>query len=107
MAFTPKTAAYSGRIHAVTLGTGDKAAVIGGQNVLPFYTFDGAIEHAPKIGIEISDTAAEWTAPGLKDFYAGCETMAQRVVKAAALDGVPCACNAVRNAKELFAARVE
>ena len=50
MAFTPKTAPYSGKINAVTLGTGDKAIVIGGQNVLPFYTFDAAIENAPKIG---------------------------------------------------------
>ena len=88
MAFTPKTAAYSGKINAVTLGTGDKAIVIGGQNVLPFYTFDAAIENAPKIGMEISDTAASWTVPGLVDFYAGCETMAQRAAKAATLEGV-------------------
>ena len=88
MAFTPKTAAYSGKINAVTLGTGDKAIVIGGQNVLPFYTFDGAIEHAPKIGMEISDAAATWTVPGLVEFYAGCSSMAQRAAKAAALEGV-------------------
>ena len=55
MAFTPKKVAYRGAINAVTLGTGDKAIVIGGQNVLPFYTFDASIENAPKIGIEISD----------------------------------------------------
>ena len=88
MAFTPKTAAYSGKINAVTLGTGDKAMVIGGQNVLPFYTFDAAIENAPKIGMEISDAAENWTVPGLVDFYAGCETMAQRAAKAATLEGV-------------------
>jgi len=88
MAFTPKTAAYSGKINAVKLGTGDKAMVIGGQNVLPFYTFDGAIENAPKIGMEISDAAENWTVPGLVDFYAGCDTMAQRAAKAAALEGV-------------------
>ena len=88
MAFTPKTAAYSGKINAVKLGTGDKAMVIGGQNVLPFYTFDGAIENAPKIGMEISDAAENWTVPGLVDFYAGCDTMAQRAAKAAGLEGV-------------------
>jgi len=88
MAFTPKTAAYSGKINAVKLGTGDKAMVIGGQNVLPFYTFDAAIENAPKIGMEISDAAENWTVPGLVDFYAGCETMAQRAAKAATLEGV-------------------
>ena len=76
MSFVPKTQPFSGKINAVTLGTGDKAIVIGGQNVLPFYTFDAAIENAPKIGVEISDAANEWTAPGLKEFYAGCTTMA-------------------------------
>ena len=43
MAFTPKKVAYRGAINAVTLGTGDKAIVLGGQNVLPFYTFDAPI----------------------------------------------------------------
>ena len=88
MAFTPKTAPYSGKINAVTLGTGDKATVIGGQNVLPFYTFDAPIENAPKIGVEISDAADSWTTPGLVEFYAGCTTMAQRAAKAETLEGV-------------------
>ena len=87
MAFTPKTAPYSGCVNAVTLGTGDKAIVIGGQNVLPFYTFDAPIENAPKIGIEVSDCAAEWTAPGLKEFYAGCVTMADFAKKAETMPG--------------------
>ena len=87
MAFTPKTAPYSGKINAVTLGTGDKAIVIGGQNVLPFYTFDAAIENAPKIGVEISDAADTWTAKGLVDFYAGGTTMAERAKKAETMEG--------------------
>jgi acetyl-CoA decarbonylase/synthase complex subunit delta len=87
MSFAPKTAPYSGKINAVTLGTGDKAIVIGGQNVLPFYTFDAAIENAPKIGVEISDTAAEWTSTGLKEFYAGCTTMADYAKKAETMEG--------------------
>ena len=88
MSFVPKTQPFSGKIRAVTLGTGDKAIVIGGQNVLPFYTFDAAIEHAPKIGVEISDVAGEWTAPGLVAFYAGCNTMAERAKKAETMEGV-------------------
>ena len=87
MAFTPKTAAFSGKINAVTLGTGDNAIVIGGQNVLPFYTFDAPIENAPKIGVEISDAADTWTAPGLVEFYAGCTTMAERAKKAETMPG--------------------
>ncbi len=87
MSFVPKKQPARGKINAVTLGTGDKAIVIGGQNVLPFYTFDAAIENAPKIGVEISDAADNWTAPGLVEFYAGCTTMAERAAKAATMPG--------------------
>ena len=85
MSFTPKTQPFSGKINAVTLGTGDSAIVIGGQNVLPFYTFDAPIENAPKIGIEISDAADNWDVAGIVDFYAGCTTMAERAAKACTL----------------------
>ncbi len=92
MSFTPKTGAFSGKINAVTLGTGDKAIVIGGQNVLPFYTFDAAIENAPKIGVEISDAASTWTGKGLQEFYAGCTTMADFAKKAETMEGADFLC---------------
>lgn len=87
MSFVPKKQAFNAKINAVTLGTGEKATVIGGQNVLPFYTFDAPIENAPKIGVEISDLAKEWTAPALKEFYAGCETMVDYAKKAETMEG--------------------
>ena len=87
MSFTPKTAPYSGKINAVTLGTGDNAIVIGGQNVLPFYTFDAPIENAPKVGLEISDLASQWEVASLKEFYAGCTTMADFAAKAETMEG--------------------
>ena len=86
MSFAPKTAPFSGKINAVTLGTGDKAIVIGGQNVLPFYTFDAPIENAPKVGLEISDLAASWDYAGLNEFYAGCASMADYAKKAESCD---------------------
>ena len=92
MAFAPKTAPYSGKINAVTLGTGDNAIVIGGQNVLPFYTFDAPIENAPKIGIEVSDLATEWNHDSLKEFYAGCNTMVDFAKKAETVEGVDFLC---------------
>ena len=92
MSFVPKTAAFSGKINAVTLGTGDKAIVIGGQNVLPFYTFDAPIENAPKVGVEISDLADQWDVPGLVEFYAGCTTMAERAKKAETIEGADFIC---------------
>ena len=46
-AFEAKTQAYSSSIAAVTVGTGDKAVQFGGNNVLPFYSFDAPIVNAP------------------------------------------------------------
>ena len=92
MSFEPKTAPFSGKINAVTLGTGDNAIVIGGQNVLPFYTFDAPIENAPKIGVEVSDLAASWDVAGLKEFYAGCVSMADYAKKAETVDGCDFIC---------------
>ena len=92
MSFEPKKQPYRGKINAVTLGTGDKAVVIGGQNVLPFYTFDAPIEHAPKIGVEISDLASEWKSAGLSEFYAGCTTMVDYAKKAETMEGADFLC---------------
>ena len=92
MSFVPKTQPYSGKINAVTLGTGDKAIVIGGQNVLPFYTFDAPIENAPKVGVEVSDLAANWEWPALKEFYAGCAGMADYAKKAESIEGCDFIC---------------
>ena len=92
MSFTPKTGAFSGKVNAVTLGTGDKAIVIGGQNVLPFYTFDAPIENAPKIGVEVSDLATQWNWPELSAFYAGCTTMADFAKKAETIEGADFIC---------------
>ena len=70
MSFEPKKQAYNTSINAVTLGTGDKAIVIGGQNVLPFYSFDAPIENAPKVGVEVSHAAPTWTTGALAELYA-------------------------------------
>ena len=88
MSFEPKKQAYNSRINAVTLGTGDKAIVIGGQNVLPFYSFDAPIENAPKVGVEVSHAASTWTTPALAELYAGCSTLAEIAAKAATIPGV-------------------
>ena len=82
MPFVKKPQVYSAKINELTLGTGDKAIVIGGQNVNNLYTFDGEIANRPKVGIEVSD-AAEQPSKGLAAFYEGCATLAERAKKAA------------------------
>ena len=88
MSFAPKKQAFNAKINTVTIGTGDKAVVLGGQNVLPFYTFDAPIENKPKVGVEITDAGmAMCTTPGLKAFYEGCETVADMAKKVETMAG--------------------
>ena len=62
---------FSASIKEVTIGTGEKAIKLGGENVMPLYTFDAEIANAPKVGVEISDSGYDKTVPGLAEYYAG------------------------------------
>ena len=55
MPFAKKPQVFSAKINELTLGTGDKAVVLGGQNVFNLYSFDAPIANRPKIGIDVSD----------------------------------------------------
>ncbi len=93
MAFTPKKQAFNASINAVTLGTGDKSIVIGGENVLPFYTFDAPMANKPRIAVEIKDTALEGeTAPGMLEFYKDCKTAADMAKRAETMEGASAIC---------------
>lgn len=87
---TPQT--FSAAIKAVEIGTGDKAITIGGENVLPLYSFDAEIANAPKIGVEILDTGFENAPAGLKAFYEGCTSMADMAKTAATIEGASFIC---------------
>ena len=84
MPFANKPRVFGASINELTLGTGDKAVTLGGQNVFNLYSFDAPIANAPKIGIEISDEA-EQPSPGLTAFYDGCATLADKAKKAASV----------------------
>lgn len=89
MPYEPKKQVFNASINVVELGTGDKAVKIGGNHTLPFYSFDQAPENVAKIGVEITDTALEeYTQPGLKSFYEGCETIEDMAAKAQEMPGV-------------------
>ena len=93
MAFIPKKQVFNARINAVTLGTGDSSIVIGGENVLPFYTFDAPIENKPRIAVEISDRGMRSMAsPGLAAFYEGCQSAVDMAVKAREMKGASAIC---------------
>ena len=93
MPFVPKKQVYNAHIRTVTIGTGERAITIGGENVLPLHTFDAEIENMPKIGVEIPDTAmAGYTMPGLQAFYAGCESAADMARRAEHMEGASFLC---------------
>lgn len=88
MAFTAKSGKFNAKINTVEIGTGDKAIKIGGENVLPFYTFDDAIENAPKVGIEITDGGMEAEPECVQKCYEGCTTVVDMAKKAVTFEGV-------------------
>ena len=93
MVFNPKKQAYNASINAVTLGTGEKSVVVGGENVLPFYTFDAPIANSPKIALEINDKGVEaLKMPGMKAAFEGCVTAADMAKKAETIEGVSAVC---------------
>lgn len=88
MPFTAKSGKFNAKINAVEVGTGDKTITIGGENVLPFYTFDDAIANAPKVGIEITDGGLDNEPECVKKFYEGCTSVVDMAKKAVTFEGV-------------------
>lgn len=88
MPFTAKSGKFNAKINAVEVGTGDKKITIGGENVLPFYTFDDAVANAPKVGIEITDGGLDNEPDCIKKYYEGCTSVVDMAKKAATFEGV-------------------
>ena len=57
---------WTGKVNEVTLGSGSRKRVIGGEAALPFLHFEGAIPHKPVIAIDIEDQAPQDWSPVLK-----------------------------------------
>jgi len=55
MAFVPPKETYSGKVYSVTIGTGSNEGTFGGENVLPFHSFEGLTPNSPIIAYEIQD----------------------------------------------------
>ena len=92
MPFNGKSGKFNASIGTVEFGCGEKAIKIGGENVLPFYTFDAPIENSPKVGVMITDLGLENEPAGVKAYYEGCTTMADIAKKAAAMPGADFVC---------------
>lgn len=87
MAFKKVPQVFNCSINEVTFGTGEKAVTIGGANVYPMYSFDGALKNKVAIGAEITDSGFDASVPGIAAFYEGCTTMAQIAKRASEMPG--------------------
>lgn len=92
MPFNQKPQKFNATINTVEIGCGEKAIKLGGESVFPFYTFDGPIENAPKVGVEISDLGLGDAVPGLKEFYGDAATPAEMAKKAETMEGADFIC---------------
>jgi len=87
MAFKPESQKFTASINALTIGRGGKEITLGGENVLPFYTFDAPIENRPKIGVAISDSGFYKGITGIDAYYEGAATAVDAAKIAASLTG--------------------
>jgi len=87
MPFNSKPQKFNASIKEVEIGCGDKAIKLGGESVFPFYTFDGPIDNAPRVGVEITDMGLANATPELKTYYGEGASVADMAAKAAAMEG--------------------
>ena len=69
MAIETPRISYTGSIRPITLGAGDKSVTVGGESCYPFYTFEGAMPHPPRIAMEVYDMPpTDWPEAAVAPF---------------------------------------
>ena len=70
MAFEIPKQPYSGNIGETTLGTGDTAITLGGEDSYPFHVFEGTMPNPPRIAMEVwdYDPSQEWPKAAVEPF---------------------------------------
>ena len=87
MSFKRTPQVFGAAVNEVTLGTGENAVTIGGENVMPLCSFDAPLPHKTAVGVEISDLGIDRSVPGMAAYYAGAESIAELAKKAEAMEG--------------------
>jgi CO dehydrogenase/acetyl-CoA synthase delta subunit len=69
MAVTLSPQKYSGSVRPMAIGSGAKAFAAGGDTAYPFFTFEGKMPNAPRIGIQVLDCAPDdWAGACLEPY---------------------------------------
>lgn len=69
MSYVVPKESYNGKVLSVDFGKGNKALTVGGENCLPFLSFEGELPHPPVIAYEIQDTVPEDWPDTVKNIY--------------------------------------
>jgi acetyl-CoA decarbonylase/synthase complex subunit delta len=69
MKYEPPLERISVNIRETVLGHGEKAIKIGGENTLPFHSFEGTLPNPPGLALEILDTEPQNWAPSVLEPY--------------------------------------
>ncbi len=73
MSFEVPRIKYTGKIKEITLGIGDRAIKIGGEDCYPFYTFEGKMQNPPRVAYEIWDIEPQsWQAWAIEPYKDVC-----------------------------------
>jgi acetyl-CoA decarbonylase/synthase complex subunit delta len=87
MGFKAVPQKFNATIKEVTVGTGEGALKLGGEQVFQLYGFDGPIVNKPAVGAEVSDLGPDRTVPGIASFYQGADSIPDAVAKACTMPG--------------------
>ncbi|RJQ54618.1 MAG: acetyl-CoA decarbonylase/synthase complex subunit delta [Nitrospiraceae bacterium] len=69
MSYVVPKESYNGKVLSLDFGKGDKAAVIGGENTLPFLSFEGDIPNRPVVAYEIQDCPPDDWPETVRNMY--------------------------------------
>ena len=88
MGFNKVPQVFTSKVAEISIGTGDAAVKIGGENTLPLYTFDAETANPPVLGIDFSDKGPDREIPGVAAFFDGANTLAEIAKRACEAEGV-------------------
>jgi acetyl-CoA decarbonylase/synthase complex subunit delta len=69
MSYVVPKESFNGKVLSVDFGKDDKALVLGGDNALPFLSFDGELPNRPVIAFEVQDCPPDDWPDTVKDVY--------------------------------------
>ena len=69
MSYVVPKESFNGHVLKVDFGKGDKAVAVGGENTLPFLSFEGEVPNRPVIACEIQDCPPDDWPDTVRDIY--------------------------------------